>query len=67
MTDNQLKANNRWQLFGIYSWSAAGGIYAHTTSNWVNILPIYERDIGQVAASPISCPSSALLAMNAYK
>ena len=67
MTAGQLTANNRRRLFGVYSWPAAGDIYAHTTPNWVKLLPIYERDIEQAAASPISRPSSPLSAMNAYK
>ena len=64
---DQLMANNcRW-LFGVYSWPDAGDIYTHTTPNWVKLLPIYEHDIGQAAASPISLLSSPLSAMNAYK
>ena len=35
--------------------------------NWVKLLPIHERDIGQAAGSHISRPSSPLSAMNAYK
>ena len=64
---DQLTANNRRRLFGVYSWPGAGDIYTHTTPNWVKLLPIYERDIGQAAASPISRPSSPLSATNAYK
>ena len=45
---------------GVNSWPAAGDIYAHTTPNWIKLLPSYERDIGQAAASPLS-------AMNGYK
>ena len=67
MTAGQLTANNRRRLFCVYSWPAAGDMYAHTTPNFVKLLPIYERDIGQAAASPISRPSSPLSAMNAYK
>ena len=33
MTAAQLTANNRRRLFGVYSWPAAGDIYAHTTPN----------------------------------
>ena len=64
---DQLTTNNRRRLFGVYSWPAACDIYTHTTPNWVKLLPIYERDIGQAAASPISPPSLPLSAMNAYK
>ena len=64
---DQLTAHNRRRLFGVYSWPAAGDIYARTTPNWVKLLPIYERDIGQAAASPISRPSSPLSAINSYK
>ena len=67
MTDDQLTADNRRRLFGVYSWPAAGDICAHTTPNGVKLLPIYERYIGQAAASPISRPSSPLSAVNAYK
>ena len=63
----QLTANNCRRLIGVYSWPAAGDIYAHTTPNWVKVLPIYERDIGEAAASPISRPSSPVWVMNAYK
>ena len=67
MTDGQLTANNRRRLFGVYSWPASGDIYAPTTPNLVKLLPIYERDIGQAAASPIPRLSSPLSSMNAYK
>ena len=64
---DRLTANNRQRLFGVCSWPAAGDIYAHATPKWVKLLPIYERDIGQAAASPISRSSSPLSAMNVYK
>ena len=35
MTDGQLTANNSRRLFSVYSWPAAGDIYAHTMPNWV--------------------------------
>ena len=31
--------------FGVYSSPAAGDIFAHTTSNWEMLFPIYEHDI----------------------
>ena len=70
MTEGQLRANIRRRLIGVNSFDICdiyGDIYDHNTPNWVKLLPIYECDIGQVAASPISPPSSPLSAMNAYK
>ena len=51
MTHDQLTANNRRRLFGIYSWPAAGDIYAHTTSNWVIIADLWawHRTGGRIA------------------
>ena len=37
---DELTANNRRRLFGLYSWPAASDIYAHTTPNWVKFLLI---------------------------
>ena len=71
MTDGQRTANNCRRLFGVYSYDCLTIVwrylYAHTTPNWVKLLAIYERDIGQSAASHISPPSSPLSAMNACK
>ena len=39
---------------------------SYTTPNWVKLLLIYERDIGQAAGSLITRPSSPLSAMNCY-
>ena len=41
MTDDQLTANNHRWLFGVYSWSATGDIYAHTTPNWVKLADLW--------------------------
>ena len=60
MTDGQLTANIRRWLFGAYSSPAAGDIFAHTTPNWVKLLPIYESDIGETVGLLISRPSSPL-------
>ena len=66
MTDGQLTANIRRRFFGFYLTLAVGDIYTHTKPNWVKLLPIYERDIGQAAGSLITRPSSPLSAMKAY-
>ena len=68
MTDGQLTVNNRRRLLGVYSYPADGDVYVRLYhANWVKLLTIYERDIGQAAASLVSLPSSPLPATNAYK